>query len=49
MVHLGVTLFIGGVFGFLFFKLRVPGGMMVGALLAVSVLSVCTDWAYMPS
>lgn len=23
--------------------------MMVGALLAVSVLSVCTDWAYMPS
>ena len=32
MVHLGVTLFIGGVFGFLFFKLRVPGGMMVGAL-----------------
>lgn len=49
MVHLGITLFIGGVFGFLFFKLRVPGGMMVGALLAVSVLSVCTDWAYMPS
>lgn len=49
MVHLGITLFIGGVFGFLLFKLRVPGGMMVGALLAVSVLSVCTDWAYMPS
>lgn len=35
--------------GFLFLKLKVPGGMMVGALLAVSILSVCTDFAYMPS
>ena len=49
MVNLGITLVIGTLFGFLFFKLKVPGGMMVGALLAVSVLSVCTDFAYMPS
>lgn len=49
MVHLGITLIVGGTIGFLFLKLKVPGGMMVGALLAVSILSVCTDFAYMPS
>ncbi|MDD3393744.1 MAG: AbrB family transcriptional regulator [Anaerotignum sp.] len=49
MIQLGITLAVGGVAGFLFFKLKVPGGMMVGALLAVSVLSVFTDFAYMPS
>ena len=49
MVHLGITLIVGGTIGFLFLKLKVPGGMLVGALLAVSILSVCTDFAYMPS
>ena len=29
-------------------KLRVPGGMMVGAILAVTVLSITSDWACMP-
>lgn len=49
MGNLLITLAVGSVFGYLFFKLKVPGGMMVGALLSVAVLSVLSDWAYMPS
>lgn len=49
MARLLLTLAVGGALGFLFFKLKVPGGMMVGALVGVTVLNIGTGLAYMPS
>lgn len=48
MVELLITFFLGLCCGILFFKLGVPGGMMVGAIAGVSLLSVLTGMAYMP-
>lgn len=42
------TLLAGTLGGFIFFKLKVPAGMLVGAIFAVSVLSVATPYVLMP-
>lgn len=44
-----LTLLIGALGGAVFFKLKVPAGMLVGAIFAVAVLSVATPYAAMPS
>ncbi len=49
MFNLGLTLLTALVSGFLFYKLKVPGGMMVGAIVGVSALSITTASAFMPS
>lgn len=43
-----LTLLIGMLGGALFFKLKVPAGMLVGAIFAVAILSVATPYALMP-
>ncbi len=49
MVRLLITLAVGAAVGLLFFKLKVPGGMMVGALVGVTALNIGTGLSYMPS
>ena len=49
MLNFGITLLVAFAFGFLFFKLKVPGGMMVGAIIGSCVLSITTGSAYMPA
>jgi membrane AbrB-like protein len=44
-----ITLGIGGSVGYLFLKLKVPGGMMVGSIVAVSLLNIFTGHALMPA
>ncbi|NLY09212.1 MAG: membrane-spanning protein [Tissierellia bacterium] len=43
-----ITLLIGSLVGVIFYKLKVPGGMMVGAVVGVSIFNILTDIAYMP-
>lgn len=40
---------IGAAIGLLFLKGKVPGGMMVGALVGTVLLNISTDFAYMPA
>lgn len=47
-LRLVLTLLVGTLGGFIFFKLKAPAGMLVGAIFAVSVLSVATPFALMP-
>ena len=49
MVNLSVTFAVGLIFGYAFYKMKVPGGMMVGAIVGVAVLNIFFDMAYMPS
>ena len=35
--------------GYIFYKLKIPGGMMVGSIVAVSILNITTGMAYMPT
>jgi len=44
-----LTLAVGLVFGFIVFKLKVQGGMMVGAIVGVATLNIVFGSAYMPS
>ena len=44
-----LTFLFGLIFGLLLFKLKVPGGMMVGAIIGSTVLNVIFDNAYMPN
>ena len=46
--RLALTLALGILGGLLFMKLKVPGGMMVGAMTVIAVLGVTADMAYMP-
>lgn len=43
-----LTVVVGAVAGFLFLKGKIPGGMMVGALVGSVILNITTDMAYMP-
>lgn len=43
-----LTFLVGGVVGFIFYKLKFPGGMMFGAICGTIVLSVTLDHAAMP-
>jgi len=42
-----LTFVIGGAFGLLLMKLKVPSGLMIGAMLAVASFNVITNMAYM--
>lgn len=48
IIFLLITLAIGTAFGFLFFKLKVPGGYMVGAVVAVAAINIIWGAGYMP-
>ena len=49
MTHLTLTFLTGLLGGIILYRLRLPGGMMVGAILLVAALNICTSTAYMPS
>lgn len=49
MVPFFLTLAISSAVGFLFLKGKVPGGMMVGALVGTVILNISTEFAYMPA
>lgn len=44
-----LTILIGTLVGYVFLKFKVPGGMMVGSIVAISILNITTDIAYMPT
>ena len=43
-----LTLAAGFVIGAVFFKLKVPGGMMVGAIVGAAIFNISTGHGYMP-
>lgn len=47
-IYLLITLLIGLLFGLTADKLKIPGGLMVGAIIGVSAFSILFDTAYMP-
>jgi uncharacterized protein len=49
MVNLLITLLAGGSLGFAFYKIKVPGGLMIGAVLGVAVINVLFGVAHMPN
>lgn len=49
MTNLVLTFAIGLLCGYLFYKIKVPGGMMVGAIVGVALFNISLDMAYMPS
>ncbi len=44
-----LTMVVAIIVGYIFLKLKVPGAMMVGSIIAVSLLNISTGLAYMPS
>ena len=48
-MQLLITLFIALASGFLLYKLKVPGGMMVGAILGAAIYNILTDSAVFPA
>lgn len=48
MLEFILTLCIGGIVGYFFYKIKVPGGMMVGSIIGVSALNILTGHAIMP-
>lgn len=48
-IKLIFTLLVGLVGGYICLRLKVPGGMMVGAMLASAILGLGFDMAYMPT
>lgn len=49
IINLFFTFLTGLAGGLLLYKLKVPGGMMVGAILSVTILSISSCIAFMPS
>lgn len=49
MLNLLLTLLFGGVLGFIFNKLKVPGGFLIGSMIGAAILNVFFSAAYMPS
>jgi len=49
MSNLILTFSIGLLCGYVFYKTRIPGGMMVGAIVGVALFNIFSDMAYMPS
>lgn len=43
-----LTLLVGAVCGLLFYRLKVPGGMIVGAIIGTAALNIGFGTAYMP-
>lgn len=48
MLNFIITIIIGILVGYIFLKMKVPGGIMVGAIIGVSVFNVTTGMAYIP-
>lgn len=42
-----MTLVVGAIGGILIWRAKVPGGMIIGAIVAVSALNICTETAYL--
>jgi membrane AbrB-like protein len=49
VIRFALTLAVGGIFGFIFMRLKVPNGLRIGALLGAALLSVFFRQAFMPS
>ncbi|MDR1194443.1 MAG: AbrB family transcriptional regulator [Peptococcaceae bacterium] len=49
MPALLLTLFVGTLAGLFFCELKIPGGLMIGALVGTAALNVLTGRAYMPA
>ncbi|SHI96466.1 AbrB family transcriptional regulator [Lutispora thermophila] len=48
MTNIILTFLIGLLCGYVFYKIKIPGGMMVGAIFGVALLNISLDMAYMP-
>jgi membrane AbrB-like protein len=48
LLHIGLTFLVAALFGFVCLKLKIPGGMLVGAILGVASLNIFTGMAVMP-
>ncbi len=48
MLNFLLTILVGAVLGYVFFKLKVPGGMIVGSIIGVAIFNILTGIAYMP-
>lgn len=48
MGNLLVILAVGFTFGFIFYKMKVPGGMMIGSLISVATFNIFCGIAYIP-
>ena len=49
MTNFLLTLAIGLAFGYAFYKMKIPGGMMVGAIIGVASLNIIWGISYVPS
>ncbi len=49
MADFVLTVIVGLTAGYVFLRMRVPGGMMVGSIVGVSVLNIASSHAFMPS
>ena len=49
MVNFLLTLAVGFALGYAFYRLKVPGGMMVGSIFGVALLNIFWGISYMPS
>ena len=49
MIHILLTIALGGALGLFFQKLKIPGGLLIGSMVAAAALNICFDAAYMPS
>lgn len=48
MYNFIITLIIGILVGYIFLKLKVPGGMMIGSIVGVSAFNIISNMAYVP-
>lgn len=44
-----LTIALGAILGYVFCRLGIPGGMMVGSIIAVSIWNIATGLAFMPA
>lgn len=49
MTNLLITLLSGGILGFACYKVKVPGGLMIGAVIGVALINVLFEPSYMPN
>lgn len=49
MINFFLTLAVGFVIGYVFYMMKVPGGMMVGAIVGVAIMNIIWGISYMPS
>lgn len=49
MINFLLTLAIGFALGYVFYKLDIPGGMMIGAIVGVATLNIIWGMSYMPT